>query len=64
MDPIQALLIISFPLLNVFSHAVAPLYHPLLAIRLSGVLKRAQKDRLFIQDQFNLFRGCYLIQAI
>ena len=30
----------------------------------SGVLKISQKTRLVIQDQFNLFRGCYLILAI
>ena len=30
----------------------------------SGVLKISQKARLVIQDPFNLFRGCYLIQAI
>ena len=29
-----------------------------------GVLKISQKARLVFQDQFNLFRGCYLIQAI
>ena len=29
-----------------------------------GVLKISQEIRVFIQDLFKLFRGCYLIQAI
>ena len=63
-DPIQALLIISFPrfkCLLVPVHLI--IFHFSLFIY-SGVLKISQKARLVIQDLFNLFRGCYLIQVI
>ena len=64
VDPIQALLIITFSSFQIPSHVGAPLNHSPIAIHLSGVLKRSQKAPLFIQDQLNLVRGCYLIQAI
>ena len=54
----------SFPCFKCFSHAGAPLNHPLLLFSCSGVLKKSQKARFVIQDPFNLFRGCYLFLAV
>ena len=64
VDPIQALLIISFSSFQIPSHVGAPLNHPLLLLYCSGVLKISQKARLVIQDPFNIFHDFYLIQAI
>ena len=53
-----------FLVANAFPMTGAPHNHSLLATHFSGVLKISQKARLVIQDPFNLFRGCYLIQAV
>ena len=45
------------------SHAVHLFIIHLSLFICSGVLKISQEIRLFIQDPFNVFQGCYLIQA-
>ena len=64
VDSIQALLII---FLSSFQGFLMPAQFLIVHLSISdcpGVLNISQKARLFIQDQFNLFRGCYLIQLI
>ena len=61
---IQALLIISFPRFKCFLMPMQLLIIHFSLFICSGVLKISQKARVFMQDPFNLLRGCYLIQAI
>ena len=53
-----------FLISNVFLVSVYLLITHLSFSMCSGVLKISQEIRVFIQDPFKLFRGCYLIQAI
>ena len=61
VDSIQVLSIISS--FQIFSHAGAPLNHPLLAIRLFRSAQDVSKIRVSTLHSFKLFRGCYLIQV-